>query len=295
MTPTPLNAPPTLPTPPPATEIEHDRCSLTLVRRLLALLDRDPASLRTGDHLPHGWHNLMFNPPTRQSELRPDGATRSRVNIPGLEDLPRLMFAGRRCRFPSEIAIGAEVRQETQQLGEVVMKQGRSGRFALLTFEHRMYVEGEAEPAVIEHRDYVLREAAPPQSAEAPAPAASVDAGTSPADRPGYVRSILPDEVLNFRYSAICDNPHRIHVDLAYTTQVEGYPALVVNGGIPATYLHEVFRSVAGREPAAFDVRNIGTMLCGQPLHFFAQREGEGWKLWVEDEGGRTTVQAHGR
>lgn len=283
----------TSPPAPPATEVEHDRCSLTLVRRLLAMLDRDPASLQMGDRLPHGWHNLMFNPTTRQSALRPDGATRNRVNIPGLEDLPRLMFAGRRCEFPGEIAIGADVRQETRRLGEPEMKQGRSGRFALLTFEHRIFVEGEAAPAVIELRDYVLREAAPPPSAGA---LAAVPTASEPASaRPGYVRSLLPDEVLNFRYSAICDNPHRIHTDLAYATQVEGYPALVVNGGIPATYLHEVFRSVAGREPVAFDVRNVGTMFCGDPLHFFAQAEGEGWKLWVEDDAGRTTVAASGR
>ena len=283
----------TSPPAPPATEVEHDRCSLTLVRRLLAMLDRDPASLQRGDRLPHGWHNLMFNPPTRQSALRPDGATRNRVNFPGLEDLPRLMFAGRRCQFPGEIAIGADVRQETQRLGEPEMKQGRSGRFALLTFEHRIFVEGETAPAVIELRDYVLREAAQPPSAAAPA--AVPTAGEPASARPGYVRSLLPDEVLNFRYSAICDNPHRIHTDLAYATQVEGYPALVVNGGIPATYLHEVFRRVAGREPVAFDVRNVGTMFCGDPLHFFAQAEGEGWKLWVEDHAGRTTVAASGR
>ena len=283
----------TSPPAPPATEVEHDRCSLTLVRRLLAMLDRDPASLQMGDRLPHGWHNLMFNPPTRQSALRPDGATRNRVNLPGLDALPRLMFAGRRCQFPGDIAIGADVRQETQRLGEPEMKQGRSGRFALLTFEHRIFVEGETAPAVIELRDYVLREAAQPPSAAAPA---VVPTASEPASaRPGYVRSLLPDEVLNFRYSAICDNPHRIHTDLAYATQVEGYPALVVNGGIPATYLHEVFRRVAGREPVAFDVRNVGTMFCGDPLHFFAQAEGDGWKLWVEDDAGRTTVAASGR
>lgn len=284
----------TSPNAPPATEVEHDRCSLTLVQRLLAMLDRDPASLRVGDCLPHGWHNLMFNPPTRQSALRPDGATRNRVNIPGLEDLPRLMFAGRRCRFPGEIAIGADVRQETRRLGEPVMKQGRSGRFALVAFEHRIFVEGEAAPAAIELRDYVLREAALPPSAAAPVVA--VAAASEPASaRPGYVRSLLPDEVLNFRYSAICDNPHRIHTDLAYATQVEGYPALVVNGGIPATYLHEVFRSVAGREPVAFDVRNVAAMFCGAPLHFFAQPQGDAWKLWVQDDAGRTTVEASGR
>ena len=38
-----------------------------------------------------------------------------------------------------------------------------------------------------------------------------------------------------FRYSALTFNGHRIHYDLAYAREVEGYPGLVVHGPLIAT------------------------------------------------------------
>jgi len=275
-----------------STEIEHDQCVLPLVQRMLAVLDRDPFSLCEGDPLPHGWHALLFNPPTLQSKLRQDGAARSRVNVPDL-GLPRLMFAGQRCEFPGEIPIGAKVRQETRRLGDIEMKQGKSGRFALMTFEQRIYVENENAPAVIQHRDYVLREAAGPATTHASTPPpAAPQASASSIDQTHLMRTIVPDEMMNFRYSAVTDNPHRIHYDYEYTTKVERYPGLVVSGGIPMAFLLEVFRAAAAREPAAFSVRNLAPMFCGRALHLFAHNIGETWRLWIQDDTGKTTVEA---
>ena len=61
-------------TPGEAIEIATDVCALPLARRLAAMLDRDPSSLREGDPLPRGWHTMLFNTPTRQPQLRHDGA-----------------------------------------------------------------------------------------------------------------------------------------------------------------------------------------------------------------------------
>ena len=54
--------------------------------------------------------------------------------------------------------------------------------------------------------------------------------------RPG-TRSITPDDVLLFRYSALTFNGHRIHYDRRYVTEVEGYPGLIVHGPLIATLL----------------------------------------------------------
>ena len=265
-----------------------DVCALPLARRLAAMLDRDPGKLREGDPLPHGWHPMLFNAPTRQSELRSDGAAWLGVPLPDI-GLPRLMLGGRQNRFVGEIPIGAHCRRETRR-GEVQLKEGRSGRFALVKVEHRIFVEGQDQPAVIEHQDYVLRPAssgAPAQaSAAAPAPAA----GTGPA--PTATRVLLPDERLLFRYSAITDNPHRIHYDQPYAARQEGYPALVVNGSIPAMFLLEMFRQHTGREPASFSSRNVAAMLCGRPLTLNLLADGEVWRLWAEDAQGITTFDA---
>jgi 3-methylfumaryl-CoA hydratase len=268
--------------------VADDTCALPLARRLAAMLDRDPGALREGDPLPHGWHTLLFNAPTRQSELRIDGAAHLGVPLPDM-GLPRLMLGGRQNRFAGEIPIGARVKRETRR-GEVQLKEGRSGRFALVKVEHLIFVEGQAQPAVVEHQDYVLRSASSGQAAPASATAAEARP-VGPA--PTATRMLLPDERLLFRYSAITDNPHRIHYDLPYAAQQEGYPSLVVNGSIPAMFLLEMFRQQAGREPAAFSSRNVAPMLCGQPLTLNLLDQGKDWRLWAEDAQGRTTFDAH--
>ena len=275
-------------------DIAEDVCALPLARRLAALLDRDPAQLREGQPLPRGWHVMLFNVPTMQSQLRADGAAHLGVTLPDI-GLPRLMMGGRQIRFTGDIPLGAHVRRETRQ-GEVQLKNGRSGRFALVKVEHSIFVEDTDRAAVVETTDYVLREASPPSAPATAAPAATAatvapQTGT-PTPTPDAVRTITPDERALFRYSAITDNPHRIHYDLAYATGAEGYPALVVNGSIPAMFLLELFRAMAGREPQTFASRNVAPMFCGQALTLCAKAEGSDWHLWAQDPRGSTTFDA---
>ena len=270
--------------------VADDVCALALVRRLAAMLDRDPASLDEGDALPRGWHPTMFNPPTRQSQLRHDGAADLGVKLPDI-GLPRLMLGGRQNRFLADIPIGARVRRESRQ-GGVQMKQGRSGRFALVKVEHRIFVVGSSEPALIEVQDYVLREAAAAATTPAAVPAATPAAAVVAAEVPEATRVLLPDQQLLFRFSAITDNPHRIHYDQPYATAVEGYPALVVNGSIPGMFLLELFRASVGREPAALASRNLAPMFCGQPLHLNLRQDGAAWRLWAQDAQGNTCYDA---
>ena len=267
-----------------------DVCALPLARRLAAMLDRDPAALREGDPLPRGWHVMLFNAPTGQSRLRPDGAAGLGVTLPEI-GLPRLMLGGRQNRFAGDIPIGARVRRETRQ-GDVEMKNGRSGRFAVVKVEHRIFVEGAGAAAVVEHQEYLLREAVNRATAPMPVPVPAPARADPQSITPDATRTLAPDEALLFRYSAITDNPHRIHYDLGYATSVEGYPALVVNGSIPAMFLLELFRATAGREPATFTSRNVAPMFCGRPLRLNALTEGASWRLWAQDEHGNTCFDA---
>jgi len=279
--------------------VADDVCALPLARRMAALLDRDPGSLRTGQSLPRGWHVIMFNPPTPQSRLRHDGAAELGVALPDV-GLPRLLFGGRTVTFAGDLPIGAAARRETRTIGTQV-KQGRSGRFVVVSVEHRIFAAGEAEPAIVEVSDYVMREAASPDSfvskpgdvsKPGPPPAGRLASASAPARASDATRCIVPDEAMLFRYSAITDNPHRIHYDLAYATGIEGYPGLLVNGSIPAMFLLEMFRDLAGREPVRFSSRNLGQVVCGQPLHLRARAEGERCLLWAEDASGAIAVDA---
>jgi 3-methylfumaryl-CoA hydratase len=264
----------------------EDVCALPLTRRLAAMLDRDPLALRDGDPLPRGWHVMLFNAPTMQSQLRADGAADLGFTFPDL-GLPRLMLGGRQMRFTGDIPIGAPVRRESRQ-SPAQVKEGRSGRFALVTVEHRIFVAGATEPVIVESNDYVLRAA----STQSAAPTSAATPALAQPATPTAVRTITPDERMLFRYSSITDNPHRIHYDHGYATGTEGYPALIVNGSIPAMFLLELYRTHAGREPVAFSSRNVAPMYCGHPLRLSALDEGASWRLWAQDTHGATLFDA---
>lgn len=64
-------------------------------------------------------------------------------------------------------------------------------------------------------------------------------------------RTLEPDDVLLFRYSALTFNGHRIHYDRRYAAQVEGYPGLVVHGPLIATLLLDVLRRRRPQAPGS--------------------------------------------
>jgi len=259
-------------------ETMQDICAVPLVQRLAAMLDRDPGDFSVGAPLPRGWHVAMFNAPTPQARLRLDGLAGLGVTLPDL-GLPRVMAAGRRTTWHDDIVIGAAVRRESR-IANVVEKQGRSGRFAIVTIEHRISADALA---LVEEQDYVMRE---------PDPGSSVAAAPAAQPRPALTeRSLVPDETMLLRYCAITYNAHRIHYDLPYATGVEGYPALVVNGGIPILALLELYRQEARREPGHAVLRNLAPLFCGQTMRLCANPSDQGWQLWAEDDGGRVAVE----
>ena len=75
--------------------------------------------------------------------------------------------------------------------------------------------------------------------------------------------TIVPDDVLLFRYSALTFNGHRIHYDRRYVTEVEGYPGLVVHGPLIATLLVDLLRRSVAAPLDAFRFRAIGRCSTG--------------------------------
>jgi hydroxyacyl-ACP dehydratase HTD2-like protein with hotdog domain len=53
-------------------------------------------------------------------------------------------------------------------------------------------------------------------------------------------RSFEPTNVSLFLYNAAIWNPHRIHYDESYTTQVEKHPAVVVDGPLQGDWLSQI-------------------------------------------------------
>ncbi|MBA1148173.1 hypothetical protein H0Z60_14050 [Ectothiorhodospiraceae bacterium WFHF3C12] len=53
-------------------------------------------------------------------------------------------------------------------------------------------------------------------------------------------RTFKPDEVQLFMYNAAIWNPHRIHYDAPYTTEVEGHPGIVIDGPLQGDWLTQL-------------------------------------------------------
>ncbi|MDG2278535.1 MAG: hypothetical protein P8L31_11295 [Pseudomonadales bacterium] len=59
-------------------------------------------------------------------------------------------------------------------------------------------------------------------------------------------RAHRPDNVQLMLYNAVLWNGHRIHFDEPYTTEVEGYPGLVIAGPLLGDWLHQALEEWLG-------------------------------------------------
>jgi 3-methylfumaryl-CoA hydratase len=265
------------------TEIAHDRITATPVRALAATLDHPDAPVPEGSPLPPLWHWLFFLPLHRASELGDDGHARLGGFLPPLP-LPRRMWAGSRFEFRAPLRVGDAVTR-TSTIEDVREKTGRSGRLAFVTVRHDLCCNDASEPALVEWHDIVYREAKHPTDAEPPPQPASGDAQ--------WQRSIVPDAVLLFRYSALTFNGHRIHYDRVHATEAEGYPGLVVHGPLIATLLMDLLRRHRPEaEVASFAFRAVRPAFDGHALTLCGRSDGADVRLWAHDHEGWLVMEA---
>ena len=82
-------------------------------------------------------------------------------------------------------------------------------------------------------------------------------------------REFKPDNVQLFLYNAILWNAHRIHFDETYTTEVEGYPGLVIAGPMIGDWLHQCVEDWLGEEGrlVSMEYSNRIAAYIGETLH----------------------------
>lgn len=210
------------------THTQTQRIDLLVVEGLAASLDWAHAP-QSNDALPPGWHWLFFNPVSRRADLGEDGHPRRDLADSFLPPvpLPRRMWVGSRIRYLAPLTVDARAQRQSTVL-RVTPKEGRSGPMCFVTVEHTTLVEGQ--PCIVEEQDIVYRDHAP----AAPRPSAPhSDESLLWSRRLGTTA----DTTLLFRYSALTFNGHRIHYDMPYARNVEGYESLVVHGPLTATWL----------------------------------------------------------
>lgn len=263
----------------------HDAAYSTPVAALAATLDHPAGPVVPGTALPPLWHWLYFLPLHRRSEIGADGHAKRGGFLPPVP-LPRRMWAGSQFEFRSPIRVGDRMAR-TSTIDDVATKQGRSGALVFVKVRHEVRCNDAAAPALVEFHDIVYREAQRADDAP-PAPQAA------PPDAP-WTRTIVPDDVLLFRYSALTFNGHRIHYDRRYVTEVEGYPGLIVHGPLIATLLLDLLRRERpDAEVAGFRFRAVRPTFDLHPFHVHGapQADGKTVRLWASDHEGWLTMDA---
>ncbi len=252
--------------------------------RLTAALDCADPPFALGDALPHAWHWLYFHTAPRASLVSADGRGSSEGLLPPFPGLAR-MWAGGSFEFERPIRIGESVTRRST-VTAITEKAGRTGPLVLASIEHDLSTADGL--SVRERQDIVFRQ---------PTRTSGAAEGERPSLGPQWRRELVPDEVLLFCYSALTYNPHRIHYDWRYATEVEGYPGLLVHGPLTCTLLLDSLRrSLPGERLARFDYRALRPLICGRRMVIAGARvPGEpAVEVWAEDDNGFVAMRGHG-
>ena len=264
------------------TQVVEDFAAPWPARALIATLDEPDPEPRMGDPLPPLWHWLYFLEAAPASKIGPDGHGERGEFLPPIA-LPRRMWAGSRFVFEGEPLRIGDTARRASEIMSIEPKTGSTGAMVFVTVKHTL--SGAKGTALVEEHDIVYREAAKPgETAREPKPAPT-DAAVS--------KTVVPDPVLLFRFSALTFNGHRIHYDQPYVTGTEGYPGLIVHGPLLGLLQIELARrSNPGKTPASFEFRALSPLFAGVPFIVSARREADGAvTTWIANAKGGLAQQ----
>ncbi|MDE0096201.1 MAG: MaoC family dehydratase N-terminal domain-containing protein [Gammaproteobacteria bacterium] len=260
--------------------VTEDRIDPQPTRFMQQTLDREP-TLGEGDALPPAWHWLYFIDGARISETGRDGHAMRGGFLPPVS-LPRRMWAGSRLEFHQPLRLGDAISRESVIRG-IQEKSGRSGPLCFVTVSHT-YRRGD-EVLLDEEHDIVYR--------EDPAPGSGPPSPPPAETRSDVRRTVDPSPLLLFRYSALTFNGHRIHYDIDYCRDVEGYPGLVFHGPLTATLLLDLLTDEAGQENIRnFRFRAMSPLFADRPFTMHLVKDEDVCRLWVADPDGGLAARA---
>ena len=258
--------------------IQQDLLTPGLLQRFRATIDSDDV----GETAPQGTHWCLCLPDAQTEALGSDGHPKRGGFLPPIA-IPRRMWASSSIEFHSPMNVGANIERRSV-IADVAEKQGGSGHLVFLSIDHETHVDGIL--AVSERQVIVYREA----SRVPPAPPGT---GTPDLTSWQWHRRLVPSETLLFRFSALTFNSHRIHYDLPYATDEEGYRGLVVHGPLMATLLLDLAsRELGANMLGRFAFRGNSPAFAGEALHLVGRTDGKAITMATLGADGRTVMSA---
>jgi 3-methylfumaryl-CoA hydratase len=194
------------------------------------------------------------------------------------------MFAGAQINIFGGARVGMSMTRSSRTLS-MTEKVGRSGPMLFTSIENRYEANGAS--AIVEVQDIVYRRKT--KSSEV----RQVATDTMGESQFIWGLDVRVDAILLFRFSALTYNAHRIHYDLSFAKNDEGYPGLVVHGPLQALFLAELCRRHAQSERIEdFEFRALHPLFDGGTMRLRAKREGKKVLLSAFDQFGQNTMKA---
>ena len=147
---------------------------------------------------------------------------------------------------------------------------------AIATIQHDLRVGTDELPALVEEQTYLLLPARKGGNHSDVSGAHMLNTGLKTS-------TVVPDETMLFQYSALGFNSHRIHIDRAHARNVEGFPDLVVNGGLATLLMTEFLRREVGVTPSALKIKHVAPLYCGRPITLVADQPEGRWRVQAFD------------
>lgn len=257
-----------------------DECiDVGVMAKIAAMLDIDPSQRASWTQIPRGWHFPALGAATARSALRSDGYPGLGVPMPDL-GLPRLLQAGREVHFLGDIAIAEPVRR-TSTLAQLRQKGEGAAARAVVTVRHELWSARRDAQLLIEDQTFVLMPSSRYQQPQRDFAEVTGD----------VVHKVTPDAIMLFQYSALGFNSHKIHLDHRHATEVEGFPDLVVNGGLVTLLVTEFLRRELAVSPQRLKIINRQPLFCDRPITIAASACDAGWQVRVHDDYGQIAAE----
>ncbi len=190
--------------------------------------------------------------------------------------------------WTASIPLETPVRR-TASVGDISHKDGSHGPLAFVTITLKYAVDGQI--LAVEEQDIVyLPDTTRPSKAATPLESDASEGQHEPsADL--YAEETFHETTL-FRFSALTFNTHRIHYDLPYTRDIEGYPGLVVHGPMLIMRCLDLVRVAHGEDSVkSLAYRMMSPAFCGSTIAFVGRRASAEIALEAR-YGGRPLVKA---
>ena len=290
----------------------------------------------SGVILPLSHHQIYFNPALPNSALLPDGT--DTLQSPG-DPFSRRMWAGGTLKLNFALAairppkISDKIWVCHEKITDVTLRGGDTDNPKIFVQIERKFAEITAfDPgwsgqfkfgqgnqwemvtetkeggklrgvaSLMETRNLVFMKQRPAEELEAARQGKDQPLKylETPTESPDFAHEILPDPALLFRYSALTFNAHKIHLDPAYTLNVEGHRNLLVHGPLTLTFmltlLHHHLRNSSPNEVIrSVHYRNLAPLYCNEPMRICGRKKYLGdlpsWDIWIEGPTGGVAVK----